>query len=60
MFYFLTKFQKDHGYIFDTDRDYHSGDFGNLDIEDDVPFSKTYSVNGSIVGIFDESQNKVT
>lgn len=50
---------KDHGYIFDTDRDYHSGDFGNLDIEDDVPFSKTYSVNGSIVGIFDESQNKI-
>jgi len=50
---------KNHGFIFDSDRDYHVGDFGNIDIEMDKPFMKTYTVSGDIAGILDDSKNKV-
>lgn len=51
--------KKNHGFVFAPERDYHVGDFGNLEIKDEGPFSKNYSVSGSIAGIFKESQNKV-
>lgn len=56
--HYNPKMQK-HGFIDERDRDYHIGDFGNIDIENNIPFIKTYSVPGEIAGIFDNSQYKI-
>ena len=52
--------QQKHGFLEETDRDYHVGDFGNIDVVDVSAFEpKTYTVPHSIAGLFDESNNKV-
>ena len=52
--------QKKHGTIFDTNRDYHTGDFGNLPVvENDESWTVGYAVPGDIAGLFDESKHKV-
>lgn len=52
--------QKKHGTLFDSDRDYHTGDFGNLPVvENDDSWTVGYDVPGDIAGLFDESKHKV-
>jgi len=51
--------KKDHGFIFESDRDYHIGDFGNIEIEENSILDKSYSVNSKLAGIFAENGNNV-
>ena len=56
----ILSLQKDHGFIFSTDRDFHIGDFGNINIKEDSVLDKTFSVPSEIAGIFSENKNNVS
>ena len=46
--------QQKHGFLEDLDRDYHVGDFGNLDVKGrDTFLTKIYNVSSRIAGLFD-------
>ena len=52
--------QKKHGTIFDTNRDYHTGDFGNLPVvENDESWTVGYTIPAEIAGLFDDSKYNV-
>ena len=51
--------QKKHGFIRETDRDYHIGDFGNLPIIEGIVVDEEIVVPPEIAGLFEESDNQV-
>lgn len=54
-------FQKKHGTLYDSERDYHTGDLGNLPVrEDDESWTVGYTIPAEIAGIFDESKYNVS
>ena len=55
----ILSLQKDHGFIFSTDRDFHIGDFGNIAIEKNSALNKTLTVSSELAGIFSENDNNV-
>ena len=50
-----------HGTLYDSERDYHTGDLGNLPVrEDDESWTVGYTIPAEIAGIFDESKYNVS
>merc|ERR1711993_97074 len=50
---------KKHGFIRETDRDYHIGDFGNLPIIEGIVVDEEIVVPPEIAGLFEESDNQI-
>jgi len=51
---------KKHGTLYDSERDYHTGDLGNLPVrEDDESWTVGYTIPAEIAGIFDESKYNI-
>ena len=59
-FNLLQTLQKDHGFIFSTDRDYHSGDFGNIVVNGHSFSEQSFTVSSDIAGIFPDNENNVS
>ena len=56
----MAIFQKTHGTLYNIERDYHEGDFGNLPVvENDESWTVGYNVPGELAGICDESKYNV-
>ena len=59
-FNLLQTLQKDHGFIFSTDSDYHSGDFGNIVVDGNSFSEQSFTVSSDIAGIFADNENNVS
>ena len=59
-FNLLQTLQKDHGFIFSTDSDYHSGDFGNIVVDGNSFSEQSFTVSSDIAGIFPDNENNVS
>ena len=46
--------------FFSTDRDYHSGDFGNIVVDGNSFSEQSFTVSSDIAGIFTDNENNVS